>query len=170
MTETEFSQVVDSTKAVVLSAVEKNLYTRFYHAIDDVVQEAYFRAFKGLQKKQFEGRSALSTWLYAIARNESLRMNEKLSREERKVEKLQNQPPPAPVEQLAQSRREEILSWIKRLPQQYMSVMKLAISGFSEKEIAATLAISQGTVKSRSHRARGMLRKLMEKEGEHGAQ
>jgi RNA polymerase sigma-70 factor (ECF subfamily) len=63
MTEAEFTEIVESTKRVVLSAIEKNLYPRFLHAIDDVVQETYLRAYKSLQKKQFEGRSALPTSL-----------------------------------------------------------------------------------------------------------
>jgi RNA polymerase sigma-70 factor (ECF subfamily) len=167
MTESEFAVIVGETKSVVLSAVEKHLFARFYHAIDDVVQETYLRAYRGLQKNQFEGRSQLSTWLYTIARNESNRMNEKLGREERKISKLQQN---ENAERPAEPRPgigEEMLGWIRQLPAQYMNVVKLALGGFSEKEIAASLSISPGTVKSRSHRARGMLRRIIEREG-HG--
>ncbi len=38
MTETEFARIVHDTKGVVLSAIEKHLAARHYHAIDDVVQ------------------------------------------------------------------------------------------------------------------------------------
>ena len=41
MNEKEFSAIVAETKAVVLSAIEKNLAERFYHAVDDVAQETY---------------------------------------------------------------------------------------------------------------------------------
>ncbi len=41
MTEREFAEIVGRTKKVVLSAIEKNLASRFYHSIDDVVQETY---------------------------------------------------------------------------------------------------------------------------------
>ena len=168
MTETEFAVIVGETKSVVLSAVEKHLFSRFYHAIDDVVQETYLRAYRGLQKNQFEGRSQLSTWLYTIARNESNRMNEKLGREERKISKLQqNENTERTAETPKPGIGEEMLGWIKQLPAQYMNVIKLALGGFSEKEIAASLSISPGTVKSRSHRARGMLRRIIEREG-HG--
>lgn len=168
MTETEFAVVVGQTKSVVLSAVEKHLFARFYHAIDDVVQETYLRAYRGLQKNQFEGRSALSTWLYAIARNESNRMNEKLGREERKISKLQqNESTERAQEAPKAGIGDEMLGWIKQLPAQYMNVIKLVLGGFSEKEIAASLSISQGTVKSRSHRAREMLRRIIQREG-HG--
>ena len=167
MTEAEFAVIVGETKAIVLSAVEKNLFARFYHAIDDVVQETYLRAYRGLQKNQFEGRSQLSTWLYTIARNESNRMNEKLGREERKIAKLQQSEGTERSETPRPGIADEMLDWIKQLPAQYMSVIKLALGGFSEKEIAASLSISPGTVKSRSHRAREMLRRIIQREG-HG--
>lgn len=167
MTEAEFSIIVSETKSVVLSAVEKHLFARFYHAIDDVVQETYLRAYRGLQKNQFEGRSQLSTWLYAIARNEANRMNEKLGREEKKVARIQVNEGELSRES-APGITDEMLGWIKQLPQQYMNVMKLVLGGFSEKEIAASLAISPGTVKSRSHRAREMLRRIIQREG-HGS-
>lgn len=90
MTESEFAEIVNSTRNTVLSAIEKNLAERFYYAIDDVAQETYFRAYKALKKNQFRQESKLSTWLYTIARNESLRMNDKLRKEEARAEKLIN--------------------------------------------------------------------------------
>ncbi|KPA30808.1 putative terminase, ATPase subunit, gpP-like protein [Leptospira interrogans] len=50
MTESEFAEIVNSTRNTVLSAIEKNLAERFYYAIDDVAQETYFRAYKALKK------------------------------------------------------------------------------------------------------------------------
>nr|WP_231293371.1 sigma factor [Leptospira sp. serovar Kenya] len=88
MTESEFTEIVSSTREIVLSAIEKNLAERFSYAIDDVAQETYFRAYKALKKDQFRQESKLSTWLYTIARNESLRMNDKLRKEEERAEKL----------------------------------------------------------------------------------
>lgn len=166
MTEAEFTEIVESTKRVVLSAIEKNLYPRFLHAIDDVVQETYLRAYKSLQKKQFEGRSALTTWLYTIARNESIRMNEKLGREDKKIAKLQAEPEREPAPR-SDNNSEDMMGWVKRLPARYMQVIKMYLGGSSEKEIADRLEISPGTVKSRAHRAREMMRKMMEKEGQH---
>ncbi len=166
MTEAEFTEIVESTKNVVLSAVEKNLYPRFLYAIDDVVQETYLRAYKSLQKKQFEGRSALSTWLYAIARNESIRMNEKLGREDKKRERLQAEPEQG-QESISTETSEQLMGWVRQLPSRYMQVIKMYLGGSSEKEIADKLEISPGTVKSRAHRGREMLRKMMEKEEPH---
>ena len=84
MTEQEFIKIVDETQGLVLSAIEKNLPERFYHAIDDIAQETYFRAYKSLKKNKFKGKSTVQTWVYTIARNETLRMYKKLDREEKK--------------------------------------------------------------------------------------
>ena len=51
------------------------------------MQETYLRAYKALVNGKFREEAKLSTWLYTIARNEVYRMNEKLLREERKIEK-----------------------------------------------------------------------------------
>ena len=53
MTETVFAEIIKETKGVVLSAIEKTLFNRFYHAIDDVAQETYLRAYKSLDRNQF---------------------------------------------------------------------------------------------------------------------
>jgi RNA polymerase sigma-70 factor (ECF subfamily) len=50
MTNSDFTEIVNSTKSIVLSAIEKNLAERFFHSIDDVVQETYLRAYKALVK------------------------------------------------------------------------------------------------------------------------
>ena len=88
MNDKEFTELFKSTKKTVLSAIEKYLAVRFVNAVSDVVQETYLRAFKSLSKKNFLGKSSIETWLYSIAKNESLRMNEKLMREEKKFKKF----------------------------------------------------------------------------------
>lgn len=156
----EFSKIVSETKTIVLSAIEKNLAERFSFAIDDVVQETYIRAFKALSKESFRGDSSLSTWLYVIARNEALRMNEKLSREEKKVEKLKivTKEYKEPEDS---SPIEDLLRWLKKIPEKYRVVLEHYLSGKGEAEIAKELNIETGTVKSRAHRGRNMVKKIM---------
>lgn len=88
MDQKEFTELIDSTKHIVLSAIKKNLFDEFHDSIDDVVQETYFRAYKSLSANKFRGDSSVSTWLYTIARNESLRMNQKRSRQTALASKL----------------------------------------------------------------------------------
>ncbi len=166
MTEKEFAEIINSTKGVVLSAIEKNLSGRFYYAIDDIVQETYIRAYNSIVKGKFRGDSSIETWLYRIARNESLRMGEKLGREEKKFQKSvqEFQQKERPDNSFPDEDIEELRQKINRLPSIYRDVMELLSKGYSEKEIAEKLDIKKGTVKSRIWRGREMLQKLYAEE------
>ncbi len=163
MTELEFTQIVADTKRVVLSAVEKHLPHIFHHAIDDVVQETYLRAYTRLAKGDFRGDARVSTWLYAIARNESRRMAGRLAREDEKSRRaglvLSLSPSaPDPAEQV--TRVEGLAAMLGALPEKYRAVMELAAAGLMEREIAERLGIKTGTVKSRMSRGRELLARL----------
>ncbi len=162
MNEKEFSAIVTQSKGVILSAIEKNLAERFYHAIDDVAQETYLRAYKNLIKDKFRGDSAIETWLYRIAVNESLRMNQKLKREEDKQKKsisafeMEPENEENMTEEIA-----ELKNAIPNLPEKYRDVLSLVFEGRSNKEIALKLKIMPGTVKSRIFRGKEMLHKII---------
>lgn len=163
MTETEFADIIKSTKNIVLSAIQNHLPERFYHAIDDVVQETYIRAYNSLTKNKFREDSSISTWLYVIAKNESFRMNKKLAQEESKfnksVDKIRFNN--LNIENKLNDDILDLYSKIEILPEKYRHVIELVAVGMSEKQIADKLEIKTGTVKSRASRARGMLQKLL---------
>lgn len=166
MKSSEFSKIISSTKSIVLGSIRKNLFPEHLDFIDDVVQETYLRAFKALSKNQFRGESEISTWLYQIARNESIRMNQKLNTRIQKEEKLKlqmmetaNQSNPIETENLFST----ILTLMNKLPYIYKSVIEKQLDGKSEKQIALELNISNGTVKSRVFRAKELLKKWVEK-------
>lgn len=178
MGEEEFSRFVEDTREIVLAAISRYLYERFAYAIDDVAQETYLRAYKALQKGQFRGESKLTTWLYTIARNESIRMNENLGREETKAEKagkrFQEERP-----QVAEADTEDLVDlpswekakiWVANLPEAYQSVIQYYLSGYSEKEIAEVLGVPAGTVKSRAARGKEMLRRMHHSERREGGE
>lgn len=160
MTETEFAAIVGRTKKTVLSAVRKHLAARFFHAIDDVVQETYLRGYRHLAGGKFRNESSLETWLYAIARNESLRMNDRLAREEAKAVREADRRMSLETDQ---SSADDVISLkvlLDRLPEKYRAVVALKSEGYSEQEIAMRLNINTGTVKSRFSRGKEMLQKL----------
>ena len=168
MTEKDFTEIVSETKGAVLSAIRKHLQEDYYEAIDDVVQETYLRAYKGLVKKSFRGDSSLSTWIYAIARNESLRMNGKMNVKEKTERNLMQRERDALREERHGEieERESLLSLIQNLPDKYRAVLELVSLGLTETQISERLQISRGTVKSRSYRGRELLQKIWKEDNQ----
>jgi RNA polymerase sigma-70 factor (ECF subfamily) len=160
--EQEFTIIVRSTKKIVLGSVRKHLAARFSYATDDVVQETYLRGYRHLSRGKFRNESSLESWLYAIARNESFRMNKKLVREEEKAERSAEQQMASVPEQFFPEEKVHIEHLIDKLPEKYRQVMLLKAEGMPEMEIASRLRINEGTVKSRFFRGKEMLHKLFE--------
>ena len=166
MKETEFAQIVNQTKSAALSSIRRHLAARFYYAIDDVAQETYLRVYKALKKNSFKGASSLETWIYAIARNESLRMNDKLKREEIKTSACLKKIREAGICEYADlgairdEKKDDLKNLINALPQKYKSVIELISLGFSEKQISEKLAIKKGTVKSRTSRGKELIQRM----------
>lgn len=173
MNEEAFASIVEETKGVVLKAIRSCLFSEYYYAVDDVVQETYIRAYRSLVKKKFKGQSKLSSWLFTIARNESIRMNKKLKSGERRrakyVEKniqyLDNTEEGNIAEKVE---KDDLIGKlniaVKKLPEKYENVIDLYLKGFNERQIAQFLSISRGTVKSRVHRGKEKLKEIFSEE------
>jgi RNA polymerase sigma-70 factor (ECF subfamily) len=124
------------------------------HLAEDVVQETMVAVWNGAVR--FGGRSKVSTWVFGIARHRALDLLRRETRGERVPDVALTLPDPAP----AVERREHVLSALSSLPEDQREVVFLTFyEGLSYKEIAATLAIPEGTVKSRMYHAK---RKLAE--------
>lgn len=177
MREEAFALIVEETKGIVLSAIKKNLFQEYFYAIDDVVQETYIRAYRSLIKNKFREESKLSSWLYTIARNESIRMNGRLKREEgrrqnyfeERMESICMQES-NPVERKIEREelRKIVREAVEELPQKFRNVMILYIKGFDNNQISNFLSIPQGTVKSRIHRGKEKLKEILKKEKIYG--
>jgi len=173
MNEEAFASIVEETKGVVLKAIRSSLFSEYYYAIDDVVQETYIRAYRSLIKNKFKEESKLSSWLFTIARNESIRMNRKLKSGERRREKyvernmqyLNNIEENNIAEKIEKDDLiEKLNAAVGKLPDKYVNVIDLYMKGFNERQIAQLLSISRGTVKSRVHRGKEKLRKIFNEE------
>jgi len=165
MGEREFAEIVKSTKRVVLSAIRKHLPARFGHAIDDIAQETYLRAYRGLVKGSFRGDSKVETWLYVIARNETLRFSGRLEREERKERIASDSFALKGEDEEVPMNKKEMIDLVDRLSSPQRDVFRLLAVGKSEREIAHALSIPAWTVKSRISRGRHELGKLRKEAG-----
>ena len=149
-----FEQIVRETKKTVLSAICRHLYPLYHHAIDDVAQETYYRAYRHLIQGRFREEAKRETWLYQIARNESLRMNQKLIVEEIKSKLLaENEIHTSPEESEKILFLDTIYQLVSRLPEKYRCVIELYLKGHPEKEIAQKLGLLGRTVRIRKFRA-----------------
>ncbi len=150
-------------------------------AADDVVQEAFVNAFRGLGK--FRGDSSLSTWLHRIVVNTALgRLRKASTTPTDAAEQLSadgsidagGHAPWDEVERLAAQDETRVLTrrMIDQLPETHRTVLILRdIEELSTAEAAQALSVSPGVVKTRLHRARLALKGLLERElGVHIAQ
>jgi RNA polymerase sigma-70 factor (ECF subfamily) len=127
---------------------------------DDLLGEVFVQAFKSRANYDDRSRDA-RPWLYGIARN-VLRAHWRASaRPQPRIEAAISDPWSEVDEQLdAQSRRGELERALAQLTDDEREILLLvAWERLSASEIATALAIPQGTVRSRLHRARAVMRK-----------
>lgn len=135
---------------------------------EDVVQEAYVRAFTHLD--QFEGRARFATWLSRIALHEALARVRRDRRfaalpEEETLSDLPVTTSPGPEDRAANSELAAALAAaVDALPESHRAVFVLRqVEGLSTAETAEVLGLSQPNVKVRLHRARAVLRADLER-------
>jgi RNA polymerase sigma-70 factor (ECF subfamily) len=143
----------------------------------DAVQDAFFSAFRAIGS--FEGSSSLATWLHRLTINACLMLIRKRSRKgAASIEKLLPQfdekghhaQPVArwggALEHIeTQETCARVRACIDRLPDSYRIVLGMRdIAEMDTQATATALNTTEGNVKTRLHRARQMLRTLLEKE------
>ena len=144
---------------------------------EDVVQEAYVRAFTHLDG--FRGEAQLSTWLTRIALNEALGRlrRQRVTVELKDIDAINDQGEARVIylpfarqdtDPEAAAGRAEVRRLLERavdqLPEQFRVVFMLRdIEEMSVEETAAHLGLRTETVKTRLHRARRLLRQSLDK-------
>lgn len=165
--EDAFGRLVEKYKSRVFNMALS--ITRNPENADDIAQETFIRAYFGLPR--FKHKSTFGTWLYRITINlikDHLRKKErmpKLSIEEVKENPFDQEDEviKREDEKKQDERRVFVHRFIRTLPEKYQVILTMRdIHEFSYGEIAKILRLSPGTVDSRLHRARRMLRKKIE--------
>lgn len=138
----------------------------------EAAQEAFLSAWQGL--RSFRGDASFSTWLYRLTANACVDI---LRRERRRasVLSLDHAEPklsipdtaPSPQEEMERIElREQIEAGLASLSPGYRQTLVLReLRQFSYEEIAKTLCLDMGTVKSRISRGRKQLRKFLLESG-----
>lgn len=141
---------------------------------EDIAQDVFDKVNSGLEG--FRGKSRLSNWIYRIATNtvidrsrsaayrhatESIPMNGNDNPGAQFLMEDQKAPPTDRIV-IQKEMRDCINEYIEKLPPDYKIVITLSeLEGLSNKEIAEILDISLGNVKIRLHRARTLLKTVL---------
>jgi RNA polymerase sigma-70 factor (ECF subfamily) len=139
----------------------------------DLSQEVFLRVFRTLS--QFRGQSALRTWIYRIVVNQASN-RQRWWRRRHRSQQVALDDPAASFGELPESRSfampdkvlqqnetaARVRAALDHLPFDQRAVLVLReIDGLSYEEIAASLGVAVGTVKSRLARARENLRETL---------
>ncbi|TET23867.1 MAG: sigma-70 family RNA polymerase sigma factor [Candidatus Aminicenantes bacterium] len=178
MEEKELVQLTQEGNEEAFSALVKKYRTKVFNLAfsftgdreiaDDLAQEVFIKAYFALSK--FKLKSEFGTWLYRITVNHAkdyLRKRGRIRKVffeetmgnfialEDEIVKKEN-------EQTYEQRKKLVRKAIQTLPERQQIILSLRdIQGFSYGEIAKILNVPPGTVDSRLHRARKMLRKKL---------
>jgi RNA polymerase sigma-70 factor, ECF subfamily len=144
--------------------------TRDRAAAEDCAQEAFFNAWRALER--FETRSSLGTWLHRIAVNVVLNRRRKRSAQVELPASAAGpgeEPGELPEEWTLDTPIEvhEIEAAVGDLPDGARDALVLCgIYGYSHGEASQMLGIAEGTCKAQLHRARALLRARLEPESQ----
>jgi RNA polymerase sigma-70 factor (ECF subfamily) len=134
---------------------------------DDLTQEVFLKAYRGLER--FRGDAPARAWLAAIADNAVKNRYRALGR----FRRIFSPADPAAREDAAETRDPEenahsgesrrfVAEALKRIPAEFrMPVVLRDLEEWSYEEIALSLSLPIGTVKSRIARGRGQLRAIL---------
>ena len=132
---------------------------------EDAAQESLVRVWKALDR--YDGRAALSSWIYAITRNRCLTALER----RRSLDSLDEldeaaESGLAAAGQTEDGRAEQLLGLVELLPERMRRVLVLYYyEGRSVSEVALMLGCPEGTVKTMLFRARAALTEMLQRRG-----
>ena len=131
--------------------------TRNAHDAEDLVQETFLRAFRSFDR--YQPGTNIRAWLFTIlhrARTDSFRRH---ARSPQTVELTGDGPAVPPAQEALAAAGEDIVRAMEALPEVFRTAVVLRdLEDFSYDEIARILEVPIGTVMSRIHRGRALIR------------
>lgn len=147
-------------------------YVHDHDAAQDVAQEAFIKAYRGL--KNFRGESAFYTWLYRIAintaKNYLVSQGRRIPDNDIDAEEAEQFGGESALKEYATPEHELLTTEIQRVVNQAIenlpedlrtAIMLRELEGMSYEEIAVTMECPIGTVRSRIFRARESIDKVL---------
>jgi RNA polymerase sigma-70 factor (ECF subfamily) len=130
---------------------------------EDLTQESYLRAWRGLPK--FRGDASFQTWIHRIAVRVSIEAHRRRKgRELREVDWPEEAESPGSVPAPSTLAGISLERAIATLPDGAREVFVLyEIEGFRHAEIAEMIGVATPTVRSQLHRAKTLLRKAIDR-------
>jgi RNA polymerase sigma-70 factor (ECF subfamily) len=184
-----FTELMDAWSPLMLRIARAHVAD--HHAAEDVVQEAWIAALKGLNR--FEGRSSLRSWVCGIVVNIARRHGTRQRRmvpvaslesgrtaepgptvDPQRFQSVADRNPgawrqfpvpwPSPEEAALNTEIRAIIeAAISRLPERQRAVMELRdLHGYDGQEVADLLSVSVGNQRVLLHRARALVRRELE--------
>ena len=141
-------------------------FTKDRETADDLAQEVFIKVYYALERFKF--KSGFGTWIYRIAVNHFKDYLRKHRKERHVSLEALGREPSLPDDEIkkkekaqeAADRKKLLYQALRSLPEKHQVILTLRdIQGHSYEEIAGILKLSPGTVDSRLHRARKILRK-----------
>ncbi len=157
----------------LVTAYEKNVYNLALRMVGDpddaadITQETFIKAYRALGS--FRGDSKFSSWIYRIASNMCLDFLRSRSRRAQVPLSFENEDAEGEIELPDMSQNPEkvlmkklsmeaVRRGMEKLPPKQRQILVLReLCGLSYAELAQTLSVEEGTVKSRIFRARKRL-------------
>ncbi|WP_235906019.1 RNA polymerase sigma factor [Ginsengibacter hankyongi] len=129
---------------------------------NDLLQEGFIKVFKNLLK--FRGDGSFEGWMRRIFVNTSIEHFRKKVKLYNVTEVQENTIEDSDLNILDTLAEKDIIILVNELSPGYKTVFNMhVIEGYSHKEIAGMLGITEGTSKSQLARAKGVLKKSLEK-------
>jgi RNA polymerase sigma-70 factor (ECF subfamily) len=158
----------DSQKKLYELFCPKMLYVCFRYCknkqeAEDVLQEGFIKVFKSIGTFKFEG--SFEGWMRRIMVNTAIEFlrKQKQSRIFDDIEEVYVHPE-SNYDATSQLSEKELLTMVHSMPMGYRTVFNMyVIEGYSHKEIAEALGISEGTSKSQLAKAKAHLKELLHK-------
>ncbi len=131
---------------------------------EDALQEAFIKIYKNIPRFEGQRDGSLTSWIKTIVVNTTLSLNKKNKKHHftEDVEDVHLKADEPPEANDTEATENKIMNALNKLPLGYKTVFSLyVLEGYSHKEIAEILSISENTSKSQLSKGRKMLKKIL---------